>query len=153
MIADRISVQRAQIIFTVLYLVCVPVPLIALIKDGSAVSVFAGVILSYVGHGLYYATLSGFFTTLYPVELRFTGISFGYQLSGALVSGIVPLGAVALVSAYSPSILPIQLFYSALILVSLVAVWYGPRVARRELRNRQLPEVSSVPVMDAVKGR
>ncbi|VVE25764.1 MFS transporter [Pandoraea anhela] len=154
MIADRISVQRAQIIFTVMYLVCVPVPLIALIKDGSAVSVFAGVILSYVGHGLYYATLSGFFTTLYPVELRFTGISFGYQLSGALVSGIVPLGAVALVSAYSPSIFPIQLFYSALILISLVAIWYGPRVARTELRNRQLPEISpAAPVMDAVKGR
>lgn len=46
--------------------------------------------LSYIGHAVHYATLSGFLTTLFPTELRYTGISFGYQLSGSLVSGFVP---------------------------------------------------------------
>lgn len=109
LIADRVSVYRAQIVFTVVYLVVAPFPMLALISLGGVAAVYLGVVLSYVGHALYYATLSGFLATLFPTELRFTGISLGYQLSGSLVSGFVPLVAAAMVGAAAGAILPVQL--------------------------------------------
>lgn len=144
LVADRVSVYRAQIVFTVVYLVVAPFPMLALISLGGVAAVYLGVVLSYVGHALYYATLSGFLATLFPTELRFTGISLGYQLSGSLVSGFVPLVAAAMVGAAAGAILPVQLLYAALVATSLVGVLAGRRTSIREtaryeaaLRERQ----------------
>ncbi|MEU6697834.1 hypothetical protein [Pseudonocardia sp. NPDC046786] len=85
-----------------------------------------------IGHAVYYATLSGFLTTLFPTELRYTGISFGYQLSGSPVSGFVPLVAAALVGAEGARILPVRPLVGALIAFSLVGVLLGSAASRRE---------------------
>ncbi|GAA1384601.1 MFS transporter [Pseudonocardia kongjuensis] len=130
--ADRIGVRRAQIIFTVVYLVVAPIPMLALISTGNTGSVYLAIVLSYIGHAVYYATLSGFLTTLFPTELRYTGISFGYQLSGSLVSGFVPLVAAALVGVDGTRILPVQLLYGALIAFSLIGILLGTAMSRRE---------------------
>ncbi|MGW5268799.1 MFS transporter [Rhodococcus sp. NPDC003994] len=131
-IADRVTVHRAQIWWTILYLIIAPVPLLAAVSSGNATLIYVAVALSFVGHAAYYSTLSGFLTTLFPTELRFTGISLGYQLSGSLVSAFVPLLAVTLVSAAGGSVVPVQFLYAALIAASLTAIVLAPRVSRRE---------------------
>lgn len=131
-LADRIGLPRAQRIWTATYLIVTPFPLFWLVGSGDPALATAGVLLAFLGHALYYATLSGFLTTLFPVELRFTGISIGYQLSGSLVSGLVPLVAVQLVAQADGSILPVQLLYTAFVALSLLAAFLGPRIAARE---------------------
>lgn len=131
-LADRISVRRAQLLFTLTYLVLAPFPMLALISTGNVASVYLAVALSFAGHAVYYATLSGFLTTLFPAELRFTGISLGYQLSGSLVSGFVPLTAAALVGKGGENILPVQLLYAGLIALSFVGVLASTRVSQHE---------------------
>lgn len=131
-VADRTSVRGAQIAFTLLYLVLAPFPMLALMSTGKTSSVYLAVILSYIGHSVYYATLSGYLAELFPAELRFTGISLGYQLSGSLVSGFVPLAAAALVGQRGVNILPVQLLYASLITAALVGVLGGTVASRRE---------------------
>ncbi|GAA1391723.1 MFS transporter [Pseudonocardia kongjuensis] len=132
MAADRISARQAQLIFTVVYLVVGPIPLIVLVGTGDTVLVYVGILLSYVGHAVYYATLSGFLATLFPAELRFTGISLGYQLAGSLVSGLVPLAAMTMVGEDGTATAGIQVLYAGLIVVALVGAAWGSAVSRRE---------------------
>lgn len=131
-LADRFGVRRAQIAFTCVYIVVAPLPLFALVSTGTMTGVYLGVMLAYVGHSVYYATLSGFLATLFPTELRFTGISLGYQLAGSLVSAFVPLAATFLAGRGGENILPVQGLYAVIIVVTLAGVILAPRVSARE---------------------
>ncbi|GAB3944971.1 MFS transporter [Corynebacterium tapiri] len=132
LIADRIGVAKAHIAWTAIYLVVAPFPLMGFIATQDPMMIVIGILLSYLGHSLYYATLSGYLSTLFPPEVRFTGISFGYQMAGSLISSSMPLIAVRLVGADGHNILPVQLLYSALIAISLLAAILGPKSAQRE---------------------
>lgn len=155
MIADRFGVSKVQIAWTALYLVVAPFPMLALIATGRAEGVYIGVALAFVGHALYYATLSGYLSQLFPTELRFTGISLGYQLSGSLVSAFVPIVAVQLVGSGGDNILPAQIMYALLVGLSLLAVVIGPRLSRRETgryeasRASHKDQVADKPVVQA----
>ncbi|GAA1397213.1 MFS transporter [Pseudonocardia kongjuensis] len=152
-VADRFSVRNAQIAYTLIYLVVAPFPLLALISAGEGPgSVYLAVALSYVGHSVYYATLSGFLTTLFPAELRYTGISLGYQLSGSLVSGFVPLVAATLVGADGTNILPVQLLYGGLILLSLLGTLAGTSVSRRETARYAASLAAETPPAEVTSG-
>ena len=58
----------------------------------------------------------------FPPDIRYTGMSLGYQVGAALVGGPMPLIATALLTAYSGSYIPVALFIIACATVSLVAM-------------------------------
>ncbi|WP_248491336.1 hypothetical protein [Tsukamurella sp. PLM1] len=70
----------------------------------TAMIVLAMIIGLGIGHGVAYSVTALFFTSVFPVELRYTGSAVTYQVSAAVLSGPVPLVMTALVSAAGGSL-------------------------------------------------
>jgi MHS family shikimate/dehydroshikimate transporter-like MFS transporter len=74
-----------------------------LAAPGEPALVWAGLI---VPLGILYASIYGpeaaMFAELFPVGVRYSGISFVYQFSGIFASGLTPIFATALTEAYGP---------------------------------------------------
>jgi hypothetical protein len=102
------------------------IPYFWLINQGSflllalAVTVGFGVIWS-----MYGAVLGTFFAESYSADVRYTGVSLGYQIGAALVGGPAPLIATALLAGFNQSFIPVGLFVIACGIVSLVAVAFS----------------------------
>ncbi len=52
-----------------------------------------------VAHALFYGAQGTLYAGLYPPEVRYTGLSFVYQVSGIYASGITPMIVTALIAA------------------------------------------------------
>lgn len=74
---------------------------------------------------MYGAVLGTFFAESYPADVRYTGVSLGYQIGAALVGGPAPLIATALLTGFGGSYIPIGLFIIACSVVSVVAVLFA----------------------------
>jgi MFS family permease len=121
-ISDRVGRKKMFIAGAILVMIYI-VPYFWLINQKSflllavAVTVGFGVIWS-----MYGAVLGTFFAESYSADVRYTGVSLGYQIGAALVGGPAPLIATALLAGFNQSYLPVGLFVIACGIVSLVAV-------------------------------
>lgn len=71
---------------------------------------------------IYGALLGTLFAESFPPEVRYTGVSLGYQVGAAIVGGPLPLIATALLAYYNKNYMSVGLFIIACGIVSLVAV-------------------------------
>lgn len=89
-------------------------------------SVLAASLAICVGLGIIWASYGAMIGTLlaeaFPPNIRYTGMSLGYQIGAALVGGPMPLIATALVAYFSGSYVPVVIFLGACALASIVAV-------------------------------
>lgn len=76
-----------------------------------------------------YGPQAALFAELFPVELRYSGASLGYQLGAVIGGGFAPLAATALYAHYA-STRPISLFLFVVCCVSLVCTHFLTRSAR-----------------------
>ena len=67
------------------------IPMFLLVNTGNVVAIAAGIIASTIAGSGYYAVLAGFLAQAFPVEVRYTGVSFAYQASSTLIGGTTPL--------------------------------------------------------------
>ena len=74
---------------------------------------------------MYGAVLGTFFAESYPADVRYTGVSLGYQIGAALVGGPAPLIATALLAGFAGSYVPIGIFIIACGVVSILAVAFA----------------------------
>lgn len=72
----------------------------------------------------YGSILGTFFAESFPAEVRYTGVSLGYQVGAALVGGPMPLIATALLARYNGSYVPVGLFIIGCAAVSFAAVLF-----------------------------
>ena len=79
-----------------------------------------------VGFGVIWPTygsvLGTFFAESFPAEVRYTGVSLGYQVGAALVGGPMPLIATALMAQFGGAYWPVAAFLAVCGIVSLIAV-------------------------------
>ena len=81
------------------------------------------------------AVLGTMFSEIFKSNVRYTGITLGYQIGAALAGGTAPLVATFLLSKFDHSYVPIALYIIFTGLVSLVAI-----AAVSERSGRQLDE-------------
>ncbi|ADU93312.1 MFS transporter [Geobacillus sp. Y412MC52] len=85
------------------------------------------IIATVIGLGIIWAPITAvlgtMFSEIFPSNVRYTGISLGYQIGAALAGGTAPLIATALLAAYGNSYVPVALYIIFVSLVSLIAVW------------------------------
>jgi hypothetical protein len=74
---------------------------------------------------MYGAVLGTFFAESFPPDVRYTGVSLGYQVGAAIVGGPMPLIATWLLSRYNGSYVPIALFIMACAVISLISVSFA----------------------------
>ncbi len=75
------------------------------------------------------ATLGTMMSETFTAEVRYTGITLGYQIGSALFSGTAPMIALALVAAYGGSWVPVAIYMTVICAISFVAAYLAKHVA------------------------
>lgn len=68
------------------------------------------------------AVLGTMFSEIFKSNVRYTGISLGYQIGAALAGGTAPLVATALLAKYNNSYVPVALYIILTAVISLIAI-------------------------------
>lgn len=123
-LSDRIGRKKVFVGGTIA-LILWAFPYFWMLNQGSIVLVGIAIL---VGLGIIWPTYGAMIGTVlaeaFPPDIRYTGMSLGYQVGAALVGGPMPLITTALLTAYSGSYIPVALFIIACATVSLVAMAY-----------------------------
>lgn len=69
------------------------------------------------------AVLGTMFSEIFAAEVRYTGVSLGYQIGAAVAGGTAPLVATALLLRFNNSYIPVALYMIFTALVSLISIW------------------------------
>jgi metabolite-proton symporter len=121
-LSDRIGRKKLFMFGTVAAMAYV-LPFFWLMNQGSPWLAGLAVILGFsVIWPSYGSVIGTFFAESFPPDVRYTGVSLGYQVGAAIVGGPMPLIATALMAYYSGSYLPVGIFIIACGVVSLIAV-------------------------------
>jgi MFS family permease len=121
LLSDRYGSRRVFVIGA-LTAVIWPIPMFALVNTGSAGLAGLAFAVAAVVQGIMAGAQGGLFSEIFPVRVRYSGISIAYQVGGMVGGAITPLVATALFGATGSST-PIALYVTALSLLSLVAVF------------------------------
>jgi MFS transporter, MHS family, shikimate and dehydroshikimate transport protein len=98
-------------------------PFVAAVEAKSYEGILACyVLVMAVGHAACHASQASLFSDMFPTSVRYTGISAGYQTSGTVFAGPLPIISTALIAAAGGGV---RLFFGyvfAVGVVSLVAI-------------------------------
>ncbi|MBO9544529.1 MFS transporter [Caulobacter sp.] len=101
-----------------------------LIDTGSPLLITAAISVALVLISLMYGPQAALFAELFPVEVRYSGASLGYQIGSVFGGGFAPIIATALFERFKSSG-SIAIYMAAMCLVSLVSTWMLARRAAR----------------------
>ena len=105
-----------------------------LLQTGSTLLAWFAIVMALsVGTGLMFAIQSSFFSELFGTNVRYTGISIGYQLSALIGGAPTPLIASALVFWAGGAWWPVAVYVSAVCAVSAVCVYLAAETHRFDL--------------------
>jgi MHS family shikimate/dehydroshikimate transporter-like MFS transporter len=74
-------------------------PMFALVNSGNLVSAGVAIGVGMLFNGIMYGPSAVLFSESFPVEIRYSGVSLGYQLSNVLGAGFAPLIMTSLIAA------------------------------------------------------
>jgi MFS transporter, MHS family, shikimate and dehydroshikimate transport protein len=125
--ADRFGYRNGFLVSCV-----ISIPVFALIfpmvDSGNTVLLFLGLgVLFGLTAGIGFGCQASFFGVLFPTSVRYTGMTFGFQFSGAVFGGPLPLVASALVTSNGNSPWMLVLCIAAVATVGTVATLCAPR--------------------------
>jgi metabolite-proton symporter len=122
MLADRVGRKPLYIAGTVA-LIAFAFPYFWLLQLRSAFWLTAATV---IGLGLLWSPITAVLGTLYSeifaTEVRYTGVTLGYQIGAAVAGGTAPLVATALLRAYGDSFVPVAVYMMATGVVSLACI-------------------------------
>lgn len=99
-----------------------PYPMFVLVHTGELPWLVLGLALPMLCMSSFFSLIAGYTSSLFPVHLRYTGISMAYQFCAAIAGGLTPLIATALAQQFAGNWLPLALFFTLLALISLVSI-------------------------------
>ncbi|MBP6346039.1 MFS transporter [Neisseriaceae bacterium CLB008] len=121
-LSDRIG-RKPLYVFGTVAMILYAFPYFWLIHQGSVWLLTFATIL---GLGIIWAPITAvlgtMFSEIFSAEVRYTGVSLGYQIGAALAGGTAPLVAVALLAAFDNSYVPVAIYIIFTALVSLFAI-------------------------------
>lgn len=88
--ADRVSARRV-LLLGALGTVAIGLLFGAGLQSGSGLTVFATLAAALFTMGFVYGPLGGWLSSLYPVEVRYTGVSVAFNVGGILGGAVTPL--------------------------------------------------------------
>jgi MHS family shikimate/dehydroshikimate transporter-like MFS transporter len=121
-ISDRVGRRPVFLVGTVLLLI-IAYPYFLMIGSGSTVLVvLASVIALSIAHASVYGPMSAYFAELFGTQVRYSGVSLGYQLASIIGGGAGPLISIYLVGATGGEFWPVVAWMVVLCIITLVSV-------------------------------
>jgi MFS family permease len=98
------------------------------------VAIVAVIVLGFIlaGQGAVGVQMS-YFPELFGNRYRYAGVTIGREFSAALGGGVAPLICAALLSAFGGSWVPVAMYMTGIMLISLVATRLAPETLNRDL--------------------
>src|SRR5580692_9411736 len=133
-LADRIG-RRPLYILGALFTIAFAFPLFWMVESKSTVLIFAAVMIAMnFGHGMMFGPESAYFPELFGSRVRYSGASFGFQVSAAIGGGFAPIVATAM-AGYIGGTTGVSIMMIVLGSITLAAA-----IAARETAGRSLTE-------------
>ncbi len=133
-LADKIG-RRPLFILGALFTIAFAFPLFWMLESRSAAIVLIAIMIAMnFGHGLMFASESAYFPELFGPRVRYSGATFGFQLSAAIGGGFAPIIATAM-AGYIGGTTGVSIMLVILGLITLAAA-----LAARETLGGSLTE-------------
>jgi MHS family shikimate/dehydroshikimate transporter-like MFS transporter len=113
-------------------------PFFWLVDTGVAVLIWLAMSAWLFACGAHYGILGVFIAELFPAQVRYSGISFSYQLAAILGGSLAPIIAVALTNWAGGASWPVATYLAVNALISLVSVYLASEKYRVSIHD-QLP--------------
>ena len=134
LLSDKIG-RRPLYIIGALFSIAFAFPLFWMIDSKSTVLIFVGIIIAMnFGHGMMFGPESAYFPELFGSRVRYSGASFGFQVSAAIGGGFAPILATWM-AGYFGGTGGVAMMMIVLALITLVAA-----LAARETRGGSLAD-------------
>jgi MFS family permease len=108
-----------------------------LVATGSTPAVLVSFGVMFLCLGVMYGPMAAFLSELFSTEVRYTGVSLGYQLAGALVGGISPLIALTMLDTFGSTV-PVSAYAAIAACVSAAAVFVTGETSSRPLNTDEM---------------
>ena len=133
-ISDKIG-RRPLFIVGALFTIVFAFPLFWMLESKSTAVIFIAIMIAMnFGHGMMFASESCYFPEWFGPRVRYSGATFGFQLSAAIGGGFAPIIATAM-AGYIGGTTGVSIMLMVLGLITLVAA-----LAARETAGRSLSE-------------
>lgn len=137
LLSDKIGRQRMYAI-SVFVLGLFIVPWFMLLNTGTTWGIVLATVIAF---GVLWAPVTAVLGTLcseiFSANVRYTGITLGYQLGAALAGGTAPLIATGLLAKYDGDWVPVAWYLAVTVTISLIAIFCAIRVKRATLIQAQ----------------
>ncbi|HEY3687528.1 MAG TPA: MFS transporter [Streptosporangiaceae bacterium] len=119
-VSDRVGRRRAYLVFAALMIPAVFV-FFWLLGLGSVPLLFVAGALAQTVLGLVYGIQAAFFSELFSTEVRYSGISLGFQLATVLGGALMPTIASLLIASSGGATWSVSVYITVLVVITLVA--------------------------------
>ncbi|MCE9991043.1 MFS transporter [Enterobacter sp.] len=130
LLSDKIGRQRMYAV-SVFVLGLFIVPWFMLLNTGTTWGIVLATVIAF---GVLWAPVTAVLGTLcseiFSANVRYTGITLGYQLGAALAGGTAPLIATGLLAKYDGDWVPVAWYLAVTVAISLIAIFCASRVKR-----------------------
>ncbi|HHY2938705.1 TPA: MFS transporter [Enterobacter roggenkampii] len=137
LLSDKVGRQRMYAI-SVFVLGLFIVPWFMLLNTGTTWGIVLATVIAF---GVLWAPVTAVLGTLcseiFSANVRYTGITLGYQLGAALAGGTAPLIATGLLVKYDGDWVPVAWYLAVTVTISLIAIFCASRVKRATLIQAQ----------------
>ncbi len=137
MLSDKIGRQRMYAV-SVFVLGLFIVPWFMLLNTGTTWGIVLATVIAF---GVLWAPVTAVLGTLcseiFSANVRYTGITLGYQLGAALAGGTAPLIATGLLAKYNGDWVPVAWYLAVTVAISLIAIFCASRVKQAPVVNGQ----------------
>jgi MFS family permease len=138
-VADRIGKRRVAI-WSGVSMVLLAFPYFSLIGTGVATFICVGMMVGLFVEGALYGITGVLLAELFPARLRYSGISFSYQLAGVLGGAPAPIIATSVIQWAGGAAWPVATYVTVNALISLVAICLASERYRADIHDQRSAE-------------